>query len=150
MSAAAGAVSPAPQGRYVAAKRHGAVVYTAGMTPRREGALLLTGPVRTGEPIDSYRTAVTQAAANALAAARSLAGPGEAVTAVLSLTVYIAAEAGFGAHSRLADFASEFLHAELGPDGIGARTAVGVATLPGNAPVEIQLIAALGPAAPVR
>ena len=76
-------------------------------------------------------------------AARSQLGPGERIAAVLSLTVFVAAEQGFTLHSKLADFASEFLFDELGDAGIGARTAVGVATLPGNAPVEIQIVAAV-------
>lgn len=50
---------------------------------------------------------------------------------------------GFTKHSALADFASALLEARLGARGIGSRAAVGVASLPGNAPVEIQLIAAV-------
>jgi enamine deaminase RidA (YjgF/YER057c/UK114 family) len=66
----------------------------------------------------------------------------------MSLSVYINAESGFVDHARLADFASGFLRAQLGPAGIGTRAAIGMATLPGNAPVEIQLIAAVEPAPP--
>lgn len=135
--------SPVPQGRYAPASRFGNLVFTSGMTPRQNGVLLFTGPVRADEPVEKWREAVTLAAHNALAAARGQLAPGEHIALVLGLTVYIAAEQGFMAHSRLADFASAFLHAELGDIGIGSRAAVGVATLPGNAPVEIQLVAAV-------
>ena len=81
--------------------------------------------------------------ANALAVARGLLAEGEVIGAILGLTVHIAAEPGFAAHSGLADHASTYLREELGPQGIGARAAVGVATLPGNAPVEIQIVAAV-------
>lgn len=134
---------PVPQGDYIPARRHGGMIFTSGMTPRRNGELLFTGPVRAGTPVEDHREAVSLACANALAAARGLLGEGERIAAILSLTVYIAAEPGFIAHSKLADFASQYLRSELGPDGIGSRAAVGVATLPGNAPVEIQIVAAL-------
>lgn len=134
---------PVPQGAYVAARRHGELIFTSGMTPRRDGVLLFTGSVRSDAPLEEYRDAVILACSNALLAARGQLKEGERIATVLSLTVYIAAEAGFTAHSQLADFASCFLEAELGPEGIGSRAAVGVATLPGNAPVEVQLVAAV-------
>ena len=136
--------NPVPQGDYVAATRHGALIFTAGMTPRRDGRLMFHGPVRKDQPPETHREAVVLACGNALRAARAMLAPGEGVTAILSMTVHVAAEEGFAAHSALADFASQFLHAQLGSAGIGSRCAVGVATLPGNAPVEIRLVAAAG------
>lgn len=133
---------PVPQGDYVAARRHGALIVTAGMTPRLEGKLLYQGPVRAGQ-IAEQREAVELACANALRAAEAKLAPGETIGAVLTMTAYIAAEAGFAEHSKIADFASAYLRAHLGERGICSRTAVGVATLPGNAPVEIQLIVAI-------
>ncbi|GAB1477716.1 RidA family protein [Paracoccaceae bacterium] len=135
------ASQPVPQGDYVPARRLGGVIYTSGMTPRRDGVLIQQGMVSAGVPLDVYREAVELACNNALAAARGVLEPGEALAGVLSLTVYIAAEPGFQAHSRLADFASALCRRLLGEAGIGTRAAVGVATLPGNAPVEIQLVA---------
>lgn len=135
---------PVPQGDYVAATRHGDLIHTAGMTPRQDGRLLFTGPVRKDAALDDWRDAVVLACRNALTAARAMLAPGEGIAAVLHMTVYIAAEAGFTAHSRLADFASAHLRAELGEAGRCARAAIGVATLPGDAPVEIGLIVAAG------
>jgi enamine deaminase RidA (YjgF/YER057c/UK114 family) len=143
MSSALPSDSPVPQGWYVPASRFGDLIFTAGMTPRKNGELLVTGPVHAGEPVEHWREAVVLAARNALTAARNRLSAGERIAAVLNLTVFIAAETGFTLHSRLADFASAFLHEELGEAGIGARAAVGVATLPGNAPVEIQLVVAV-------
>ncbi|MFT3688555.1 RidA family protein [Paenirhodobacter sp.] len=135
--------APIPQGDYVPATRHGALIFTAGMTPRRDGRLIQQGVIGKDTPLDTCRAAVVLACANALQAARGTLAEGERIAAILSMTVYVAAEPGFTAHSRLADFASAFLRAELGDAGIGSRCAVGVATLPGDAPVEIQLIAAV-------
>ncbi|MET3524608.1 RidA family protein [Mesorhizobium abyssinicae] len=137
----AGAAKPVPQGNYVAARRCGSLVFTAGMTPRRNGILTMVGPIQPGTPPEAYRDPVVLACANALAAARSVLADSESIAAIITLTVYTAAQPGFSAHSAIADFASRFLQDELGQAGIGARTAVGVATLPGNAPVEIQLVA---------
>ena len=136
-------MQPVPLGNYLAAKRHGNLIFTSGMTPRENGALLFSGPVRADEPLDVYREAVVLSARNALSAARAQLAEGEAIGSILSLTVYVAAAPDFTAHSRIADFASAFLASELGADGIGCRAAVGVATLPGNAPVEVQLVAAV-------
>ena len=67
----------------------------------------------------------------------------EVIVDILSLNVYINSESNFKQHSKLADFASEYLFKELGKIGIASRTSVGVISLPGNAPVEIQIIAAI-------
>jgi enamine deaminase RidA (YjgF/YER057c/UK114 family) len=136
---------PVPQGRYVPAKRHGDLVFTAGMTPRKEGVLLFSGQV-TERSLENYREPVVLACRNALLAARGVLQAGEEIASILNLTVYIAAEAGFTSHAKLADYASQFLFSELGERGIGGRAAIGVATLPGNAPVEVQIVAAISTA----
>ena len=141
MSALEGKANPIPQGNYVPASRFGNLIYTAGMTPRKNGILIQSGKVMTTEPVDTYKSAVRQAVANALTAAKNLLTEQEQLEQILSLTVYIQAEETFQAHSNLADFASEYLYEQLGNSGIGSRAAIGVATLPGNAPIEIQLIA---------
>ena len=130
-----------PQGIYVAAKRHGNLVYTSGMTPRSGGVLMYRGIVKANESVESCKNAVELATNNALTAASSLLQAGEKIGGVLSLNVYIAAEHGFTAHSVLADYASNYLQREIGEDGVGTRTTIGVLNLPGNAPVEIQLTA---------
>lgn len=135
--------NPIPQGKYVPASRFGSLIYTAGMTPRNNGVLIQSGKVSTKEPIENYKEAVRQAVANALTAAQNTLSEQEQLKQILSLTVYIHAEEGFQAHSSIADFASEYLFETLGDAGIGSRAAIGVSSLPGGAPVEIQLIAAV-------
>ena len=138
-----GRENPIPQGRYIPANRQGQLIYTAGMTPRENGVLILTGKVSASRPSGYYRDAVRRAAANALAAAKNALGEGETLARIVTMTVYINAEDGYARHTRIADFASEYLCEELGEAGIVSRVAVGVASLPGDAPVEIQLIAAV-------
>lgn len=135
--------NPIPQGKYVPATRFGALIFTAGMTSRKNGILLFDKKVRKDAAIEDYREAVEQAADNALAAAQKQLKDSEHIKQILSLSVFINAETGFTAHSKLADFASEYLCRQLGgAGGIAARAAIGVASLPGNAPVEIQMICA--------
>lgn len=135
--------NPVPQGKYVPATRYGNLIYTAGMTPRDNGVLIQKGKISSSQPTDTYKAAVRQSAANALTAARNLLVEGERFEQVVSLTVFLNAEDTFEAHASLADFASGYLYEQLGDAGIGSRAAIGVASLPGGAPVEIQLVAAV-------
>ena len=135
--------NPIPQGKYVPASRFVNLIYTAGMTPRNNGVLILSGKVSAEQPIGTYKAAVRQAVANALTAAKNLLSEEEGLKQILSLTVYINSEETFQMHSSIADFASDYFYEELGNAGVGSWAALGVASLPGNAPVEIQLIAAV-------
>lgn len=85
-----------------------------------------------------------QAASNALTAAQNTLASGERIVQILSLTVYLNATEDYTTHAKIGDIASNWLVEQLGEAGIGARAAIGLATLPGNAPVEIQLVAAVG------
>ena len=131
---------PVPQGQYLPAVRHAGLIYTSGMTPRKAGKLLYSGKIRASDPIEAHREAVRLAAANALLAAQACLDAGEKIAVILQLNVFINAEPAFTAHPKIADFASEFLIAQLGPTSIGSRVAVGVATLPSDATVEISLV----------
>lgn len=136
--------NPIPQGKYVPATRFGDLIVTAGMTPRKNGALIQTGRVLKDVPLEDYKDAVRQAAENALTAARNQLAEDERIVRVLSMTVYVNAEDGFTSHAKIADFASDYLNEELGAASPMARVSIGVATLPGNAPVEIQLMCGVG------
>lgn len=134
--------NPIPQGLYLPSARFGSLIFTAGMTPRKNGMLIQTGKVRT-ENVASYKTSVIQAVDNALTAANNSLSEQERLGQILLLTVYINAEETFQDHTKLADYASQYIQEELGSSSIGSRAAIGVASLPGNAPVEIQLIASV-------
>ena len=134
------AVAPTPQGDYVPAVVHNGVVYSAGMTPRRDGRLIVTGVVgATVSPKDA-RAAAGLAAANALAAVLS-ALPAAAGVRCLRITVYIACAPGFQELSPVADGASEAIGTALGRQALPARSAIGVQSLPSGAPDEVDLIA---------
>lgn len=132
---------PAPQGRYVAARRHRDLIFVSGMTPRRNGNLVHVGQVEPGAVIESYRAPVELATQNALQAAEATLGDGERIASALSLTVYINAPAGYAHHAKIADFASRHLESCLPESPLPARAAIGVASLPGDAVVEVALVA---------
>ena len=94
-------------------------------------------------PPATYRAAIIQAASNALIAAQNTLSADERIAQVLSLTVYVNATPDYTTHAKIGDVVSEYLYEQLGDAGIGARAAIGLATLPGNAPVEVQLVAAI-------
>ena len=131
---------PIPQGKYLPAVRHADLIYTSGMTPRKAGILIYSGKIRASDPIESHRDAVRLATLNALVAAQACLKEGEKISVILQLNIYLNTEPEFTAHPKIADYASETLIEHLGPGSIGSRAAVGVASLPSDAPVEITLI----------
>lgn len=130
---------PIPQGKYLPAVRHGDLIYTSGMTPRKAGKLLYSGKISLADSAGSHREAVRLATMNALVAAQALLREGEKITLILQLHVFLNAEDGFSAHAKIADFASEVLIEKLGPGCTGSRVAIGVSSLPSNATVEIAM-----------
>ncbi|MEY1556351.1 RidA family protein [Yoonia sp. R2331] len=114
------------------------------MTPREGDALIFHGAIGAADDPGMHRAAVELAASNAIAAAEGQLAPNELLTCILSMTVFMAAEPGFKAHAAVADHASRFIEDRLGPDAIGTRAAVGVASLPGDAAIEICLVASAG------
>lgn len=133
---------PRPRGDYQPVVVHRGIAHTAGMTPRHDGVLTVTGRVGAEVDVDSARRAAALATANALAAVAGAAGGLAGVDRVLSMTVWIAVTQDFTEHSTVADGGTAAL-AELLGGPAPARAAVGVASLPGGAPVEVALVAAL-------
>lgn len=133
--------NPIPQGKYVPATRFGNIIFTAGMTPRKNGVLIREGKIQISDSVENYTMAVRQAAKNALTAAKNKLEDGEKIGCLLSITVYVNAQEGFTSQSKIADIASEYFYEELKEAGVGSRAAVGVSSLPGNAPVEISIVA---------
>ncbi|MEO6885522.1 MAG: RidA family protein [Jatrophihabitantaceae bacterium] len=137
------AAAPRPQGRYVTATIHDGIAYSAGMTPRVDGVLVLQGIVGDAVTAAQARDLAAIAAGNALAAIADVAGGLDNIACCLRMTVYVAAVAEFTGHTIVADGASEALNASLGDRGSVARSAIGVASLPSGAPVEVELTVAV-------
>lgn len=130
---------PQAQGNYVPAVVETGIVVTAGMTPRVDGELVHTGRVGVEVSLEDAREAASIALGNALSAALAALGSDRLLDRVLRLTVYVACGPDFTGHTAVADGASSRLRDLLGDQGVASRTAVGVASLPGGACVELEL-----------
>ncbi|GAA5036744.1 Atu1372/SO_1960 family protein [Actinopolymorpha pittospori] len=130
----------APVAAYVPAVRTGNHVHTSGQLPMSEGKLLATGKVGAEVSPDDAVALARQAALNALAAVRAEIGELSAVTRIVKVVVFVASAPDFTGQPQVANGASELLGAAFGDAGRHARSAVGVAVLPLDAPVEVELV----------
>jgi enamine deaminase RidA (YjgF/YER057c/UK114 family) len=132
---------PAPAAAYVPAVRTGNLVFTAGQLPFVDGTLVATGKV--GDVISAEQAAelCRTAALNAIAAAASVAGGVDRLAKIVKVVVFVASAEDFTAQPAVANGASLLLQDIFGAAGVHARSAVGVAVLPLDSPVEIELIA---------
>jgi enamine deaminase RidA (YjgF/YER057c/UK114 family) len=135
-----------PVAAYVPAVRTGKFVYTSGQLPLVEGQLQAKGKVGEGEglvsPEEAYQLART-CALNALAAVASVAGGLDQVARVVKVVGFVASDPAFTGQPAVVNGASELLGEVLGEAGRHARSAVGVAALPLDAPVEVELVVEL-------
>jgi len=133
----------APLASYVPAVRTGDLVYTSGQLPIVDGALAATGKVGAEVSVaDAARHART-CALNALSAIDALVGI-DAVRRVVKVVGFVASAAGFAEQPQVVNGASDLLGEVFGAAGQHARSAVGVAELPRDAPVEVELIVEVG------
>jgi enamine deaminase RidA (YjgF/YER057c/UK114 family) len=133
-----------PLAAYVPAVRFDDVVYTAGQLPLVNGALRAVGKVGAEVSVDDAVECAKIAALNALAAVVDLAGDLDVITRIVKATVYVASAPGFTDQPLIANGASQLLGDIFGNAGRHARSAVGVAVLPLDAPVELELVVAVG------
>ena len=135
-----------PVAAYVPAVRSGKYVYTSGQLPLVDGVLQATGKVGEGEGLVSPQTAHDLArtcALNALAAVASVAGGLDQVARVVKVVGFVASDPSFTGQPGVINGASELLGEVLGEAGRHARSAVGVAALPLDAPVEVEIVVEL-------
>jgi enamine deaminase RidA (YjgF/YER057c/UK114 family) len=136
----------APVAAYVPAVVDGGLVWTSGQLPFVDGALPATGVVGDGEGLVPAQDAAQLArlcALNALAAIGSVADLDD-VRRIVKVVGFVASAPGFTGQPAVVNGASELLGQVFGDAGRHARSAVGVAALPLGAPVEVEVVAALG------
>jgi len=135
---------PAPVAAYVPAVRFEDVVYTAGQLPLVDGTLRAVGKVGADVPVDEAVDCARIAALNALAAVVDLTGDLDVIRRIIKVVVYVASASGFTDQPLVANGASRLLADIFGDAGRHARSAVGVAVLPLDAPVELELLVSVG------
>lgn len=129
-----------PVANYVPAVRSGRHVFTSGQVPIREGKIVYAGKVPKDLSIDDAVKACEMAAMNGLAAIDQLIGGLDHIERVVRVCVYVNSAPGFTEQPKVANGVSDLLVKIFGDQGRHARAAVGVAELPLNAAVEVELL----------
>ncbi|HVE62910.1 MAG TPA: RidA family protein [Mycobacteriales bacterium] len=130
----------APVGAYVPATRSGSLVWTSGQLPMIAGAMSATGKVGAEVDPETAKGLARICALNALAAVASVTGDLSAVRRVVKVVGFVASAPGFTGQPGVINGASELLGEVFGDAGRHARSAVGVAVLPLDAPVEVEIV----------
>ncbi len=132
-----------PQAAYVPAVRIGNYLYVSGQLPIVDGKLQAVGKVGGGVSAEEAAVLARLCALNGLAAAASVAGAGglDAITRIVKVTGFVASVPSFTGQPAVINGASEFFIEVFGEAGRHARSAVGLAVLPLDSPVEVELIA---------
>lgn len=133
-----------PVGAYLPALRSGSLVWTSGQLPIVEGSLVATGKVGAEVRPDEAAELARICVLNALAAIAAEVGDLSAIRRIVKVVGYVASAPDFSGQPRVVDGASELLGQVFGDAGRHARSAVGVAVLPLDAPVEIEVVAEVG------
>jgi enamine deaminase RidA (YjgF/YER057c/UK114 family) len=132
-----------PVAAYTPAVRDGDLVWTSGQLPMRDGAMAYTGKVGEGAGLvtpEQAKELAAQCALNALAAVKSVVGDLESVQRVVKVVGFVASDPSFTGQPGVVNGASELLGQIFGDAGVHARSAVGVATLPLDAAVEVEIV----------
>jgi enamine deaminase RidA (YjgF/YER057c/UK114 family) len=136
----------APAGAYVPALQEGNLVFTSGQLPMVSGELPQTGKVGDGHglvPADDAKALARICALNAIAAVKAVVGDLDRVTRVVKVVGFVASDPSFSGQPGVVNGASELLGAAFGDAGVHARSAVGVAVLPLDSPVEVEIVVAV-------
>ncbi len=136
--------SSKPLAAYIPAVQTGNLVFTSGQLPMVEGNLVQSGKVGSEVTPERAKELATICALNALAAIKMAIGDLDKVKRVVKVVGFVASAPDFTGQPGVVNGASEFLGEVFQDAGIHARSAVGVAVLPLDAPVEIELIVEVG------
>jgi enamine deaminase RidA (YjgF/YER057c/UK114 family) len=129
-----------PLAAYIPAVQSGNLVFTSGQLPMIAGSLAETGKVGGSVSPERAKELATVCALNALAAVKTVIGDLDKIKRVVKVVGFVSSVPEFSGQPAVVNGASEFLGDVFGDKGVHARSAVGVAVLPLDAPVEIELI----------
>ena len=130
---------PKPLAAYIPAKQVGNLVFTAGQLPMVNGEIILKGLLGQDVEIDPAYNAAKICTLNALSAIKGVIGDLDRIKQVVRVVGYVASVPTFTQQPAVVNGASELLLEIFGENGKHARSAVGMAVLPLNAAVEIEL-----------
>jgi enamine deaminase RidA (YjgF/YER057c/UK114 family) len=131
--------APKPIAAYIPSKQTGNLVFTAGQLPIVNGQVIYKGLLGQDVEIDEANKAARICTLNALAAIKGVIGDLDRIKQIVRVVGYVASVPTFTQQPAVVNGASELLLEIFGENGKHARSAVGVAVLPLNASVEIEL-----------
>ncbi|PRD42260.1 hypothetical protein C5748_17520 [Phyllobacterium phragmitis] len=130
----------APAANYVPYAQSGTLLFTSGQLPLSGGKLVHAGLLGDALTVAQGQEAARAAAINVLAQAKAALGDLNRISRIVKITVFVASTPDFTEQHLVANGGSDLFVAVLGDAGRHARSAVGTAALPFNAPVEIEAI----------
>lgn len=136
---------PSPAGSYVPARREGRVITTSSISAKHGATLRYLGQVGGDLSVDEGRRSASDATLNCLSVIHQLAGSLNRVESVVRVVGYVSSAPGFVDQHKVMDAASELLLDVFGDAGAHTRAALGVAALPANCSVGVELTAVLKP-----
>lgn len=131
----------APVANYVSVQRAGDLLFLSGAGPVRGGKASMTGRVGEGVSVEQGYAAAREGAVNLICALKGALGDLDRVEQIVKLVGFVNAAPGFEAQPQVVNGASDLFVEVFGDKGRHARSAVGVASLPLNIPVEVEIIA---------
>ncbi|HMB47903.1 MAG TPA: RidA family protein [Afifellaceae bacterium] len=137
--------APRPVGRFVHGVQHGQLLFMSGQGPLREDGSLARGKVGADVSLEEARLHARCVGLVLVSAMREMAGSLERIDRVIKLRGMVNAVPEFQDHPQVIDGCSDLLHDIFGARGEHARSAIGVASLPGGISVEIEAIVAVKP-----
>lgn len=138
--------APAPVANYVPTVRTGSLLFVSGQISRTEDGRVLAGKLGGGVDVEAGRAAARVCALNILAQARAALGSLDRIQRIVKLTGFVNAVPAFTDHPSVVNGCSDLLVEILGEKGRHTRSAVGVASLPLDAAVEVEAILEVGEA----
>jgi enamine deaminase RidA (YjgF/YER057c/UK114 family) len=136
---------PQPVAAYVPVRISGSTAYVAGQVGMVDGRVVHPGRLGDGVSVEQGQAAGRRASLQALSALRNALGSFDRLKGILQVTVYVASTPDFADHPQVANGASELFVDVLGEPGQHARAAVGMASLPLEGSVEVQVTAEVQP-----
>ncbi|NWF88985.1 MAG: RidA family protein [Ignavibacteriaceae bacterium] len=132
--------APKPLASYIPALAVNNLVFTAGQLPLKNGVLLFKGKLGKDVTDDEGKQAAQQCILNCLSVVKNEIGSLDNIDKIIKLTVFVNSAEGFINHPQVANGASDLIRSIFGENGKHVRSAVGVAELPLDAPVEIEMV----------
>lgn len=132
---------PKPAGSYIPVVKTGNLLFVSGQIPMKEGTVVFQGKVPTNISVEDAQKAAKLCIINALAQIKAEIGTLDKILRIVRVSGFVNSSQGFSEQPKVINAASDLLFEIFGESGKHSRIAIGVASLPLNSTVEIDLIA---------